>query len=170
MGVTVTIPPKARVRKPQKRFFANFLAGDYDFNQTWNTEQLVIKLDNNSVYLISRSKFSANIDEGVWLEGLKTEDEFPRYILQKKLKKGLSIYAEPSRCLNYDDDAEEMTYFQTSQKDDELLITFLGVQEQTAAMGFINPLITQVSFIIYQINQADWKDWYNKIYKGTFDL
>jgi len=169
MSVVVVIPPGARVRKPQKRFYANFFIGDYDFNQTWNTDQLVMTLDINSVYLIERRAFSANMTEGVWLGGLKTEDEFPKYILQKKYKKGQSIYAEPTRCLNYEDNSEEVSYFKTDQKDDELLISFIGVQKQTAAMNFVNPLITQVSFTIYQINQADWKDWYSEIFTGLFE-
>ena len=140
---------------------ANFGGGFYDFTTAGNTNQTVITLSESSIYLIDRDSFSANLEAGIWLEGQLTAADFPRFILTRKLTPDLSIYAEPSRCLNYKDNDEQLSYFKTDQKDDELLITFIGKIKQTASMNFAPQIISQVSFTIYQISEPAWIDWYN---------
>lgn len=162
MSVIVKIPEGARARKPQNRFVANFGLGVYDFELiAGNTNQLVIPLNPSCIYLIDRDGFSANLLDGVWLEGQLTADDYPRFILTRKLTPNINIYAEPSRCLNYKDNDEQLTYFKTDQLDDELLITFYGKVKQVQAMGMVAQLSTQVSFTIYQITEPEWVKWFN---------
>lgn len=161
MSIIAKIPLDSRVRTPQNRFAAPFGGGFYDFSIAANTNQLVFNLNPSCIYLVERDNFSANLIAGVWLEGQLTTAEFPRFVLTRLLTPDVSVYAEPSRCLNYKDNDEKVSYFKTDQIDDQLLITFIGKVKQTASMNFATQLITQVSFTIYQIGNPNWIKWFN---------
>lgn len=168
MSVIVKIPESSRVRKPQVRFSAPFAGGFYDYNIAANENQSFtpqLKLDKESIYMIDRRSFAANLAEGVWLEGQLTITDFPRFILTKKKKPNISIYPEPERCQNYKYDAEETTWIETADKNDELLITFLGKIKQTASMNLAANIIIPISFTIYQISEPAWIDWFHSPYR-----
>lgn len=147
-------PNGVRVRYPVARFIAPFGGGQYDFNQPFNTNQLLIPLENNSIYLIERINFYANVSEVAWLESAGAELPFFRLRFQNNPSN--SIFPEPVRCGNYIANGEQLVFFRNTRKDDDLLITFGGIINQVAATVGVDPILAQVNFTIYQIINEKW--------------
>lgn len=151
-------PNGSRVRYPVKRFSAPFVGGFYDFGAAGNTntDLLLIKLSPSSVYVMERINFFANVKDSDWLEGMDTEATFPNFVCSFKFNKSTSVWPEPVRCVNYIDNEEQVVFFRTSRRDEQLLITFSGRVKQTAGMVGINPLLAQVNFTIYEVTDSEW--------------
>src|SRR5690606_25361603 len=99
-------PQAVRVRYPVVRFSAPFAAGQYDFAQPGNTDQVLLPLESNSVYLIERINFFAQVAEADWLLSMDTAQNFPAFRLHYQNDDANSLYPEPVRCVNYIDNAE----------------------------------------------------------------
>lgn len=149
-------PKGTRVRYPAKRFSAPFAAGQYNFNQPGNTDQVLMTLQANSVYLIERINFFAAVGVADWLESMDTEVNFPAFTLRFKKSFNDSIYAEPVRCVNYIDNGEQLVFFNSTREQDQLLITFSGIVNQVAGMVGLDPLLVETNFTIYQITDQKW--------------
>lgn len=151
-----TNPNGSRVRYPVKRFSAPFALGQYDFAQAGNTDVVLTKLQANSIYCIERINFFAQVAEGVWLESMDTEVNFPAFRLHYQNDDSNSIYPEPVRCVNYLDNAEQLIFFWSTREEENLLITFSGIVNQVAGMVGIDPLLAEVNFTMYQITDQAW--------------
>jgi len=149
-------PNAVRVRYPVKRFSAPFAAGQYDFAQAGNTNQLLLTLQANSVYLIERINFFAEADEADWLRSMDTEANFPAFRVHYLNDDANSLYPEPVRCVNYIDNAEQLVFFWTTREDESLLISFSGIVNQVAGMVGVDPLLAEVNFTLYQITDQPW--------------
>lgn len=151
-------PNGSRVRYPVKRFSAPFVAGGYDFGGagTLNAGLLLYDLSPSSVYIMERINFFANVAESDWLGGMGAEATFPNFVCTMKYEKSASIWPEPIRCVNYIDNEEQVVFFRTSRKDEQLLITFSGVVTQTPGMVGVDPLLCQVNFTMYEITDQAW--------------
>lgn len=164
-------PNGVRVRYPVKRFSAPFAAGQYDFNQAGNQDIPILPLANNSIYLIERINFFAGIAEATWLESMDTEANFPFFKLHLLKSPATSIFPEPIRCVNYIDNAEQLVFFRSLQKDDTLLITFGGIINQVAASVGIDPMLAEVNFTLYQVINEEWaKKFIDPKYYDTLGL
>lgn len=141
----------SRVRYPPLRFAAPFLAGQYNFNQAANTDALLMKMSSNSLYLITAFSFFANVADSAWLESMDTKANFPAYRLRFKNGSAPSIFPDPIQCVNYVDNAEQLVYFDSGRKDEELLITFGGIINQVPAMVGQATIYAEINFTIYQI-------------------
>jgi len=151
-----TNPNGSRVRYPVKRFSAPLALGQYDFGQAGNTDQVLLEMQANSVYCIERINFFAQVAEGVWLESMDTEANFPFFRLHYQNDDANSIYPEPVRCVNYIDNAEQLIFFWSTRERENLLITFDGIVNLVAGMVGLDPLLCEVNFTLYQITDAAW--------------
>lgn len=149
-------PQAVRVRYPVIRFSAPFAAGQYDFAQPGNTDQVLLPLEANSVYLIERINFFAQVAEADWLLSMDTAANFPAFKLHYQNDDANSLYPEPVRCVNYIDNAEQLVFFWTTREDENLLISFSGIVNQVAGMVGIDPLLAEVNFTLYQVTDQKW--------------
>lgn len=159
MSVVAQIPINpngVRVRYPVKRFSAPFVGGQYDFNQPGNTDQLLYTLAPESVYLMERINFAANVSEADWLGSMASEADFPGFVVNLKSDQSASLWPEKVRCVNYKSNAEQLVFFRTTQKADQLLITFDGIVNQVPGMVGVDPLLAQVNFTMYEITNQPW--------------
>lgn len=149
-------PNAVRVRYPVKRFSAPFAAGQYDFNQPGNQNQLLLPMQANSVYLIERISFFAQAAESDWLLSMDTEANFPAFRLHYQFDDAHSLYPEPVRCVNYVDNAEQLVFFFSTRENENLLISFSGIVNQVPGMVGTDPLLAEVNFTLYQITDEAW--------------
>lgn len=149
-------PNAVRVRYPVVRFSAPFAAGQYDFAQPGNTDQVLLRLQANSVYLIERINFFAQVAESDWLLSMDTAANFPAFRLHYQNDDSNSLYPEPVRCVNYIDNAEQLVFFWTTRENESLLISFTGIVNQVAGMVGIDPLLAEVNFTLYQVTDEQW--------------
>ena len=159
MSIQVKIPlnPNAvRVRYPVKRFSAPFVAGQYNFAQAGNTDQLLLRMQANSVYLIERINFFAQAGEADWLLSMDTEPNFPAFRVHYRFDDAVQLFPEPVRCVNFMDDVEQSVFFYSTRENEELLISFTGIVNQVPAMVGIDPLLAEVNFTIYQVVNEKW--------------
>jgi len=159
MAIIAQIPinnNSTRVRYPVFRFSAPLGAGIYDFNIAGNTDQLLMPLQSNSVYLIERINFFAQAGEADWLESMRTPADFPAFTLRYQNESANSIFPEPVQCVNFVDNLEQLVFFRTTRDRENLLISFTGIVNQVAGMVGLNPLLTEVNFTIYQITDETW--------------
>lgn len=149
-------PNGARVRYPVNRFSAPFAAGQYNFAQPGNTDQLVMNLQANSVYLIEKVFFFGAAAESDWLTGMDTVANFPRFTLRYRNDAAQSIYPEPVRTVKYLNGVEQLVFFWSTREKEDLLITFTGIVNQVAGLVGVDPLLCEVDFVIYQITDERW--------------
>jgi len=149
-------PNAVRVRYPVMRFSAPFVAGQYDFAQAGNTNQSLLKMQANSIYLIERISFFAQCGESDWLLGMDTVANFPAFFLRYKYDDAHSLFPEPVRCANFKQNEEQSVYFWSTRENEELLISFTGIVNQVAGMVGIDPLLVEVNFTLYQIINEKW--------------
>ncbi len=150
-----------RMRWPVTRFSAPFANGQYSFNQPGNTNVTLMKLQSNSLYLISAFTFFANVAESDWLGSMDTAANFPAYQLRFQKSSSESIYPDPIRCVNYVDNADQLVYFASGRSADVLEITFSGIVNQVAGTVGVNPLLAEVNLSMYQITDQEFIKAYN---------
>lgn len=159
MSIISKIPDDSRARYPVVRFESDPLDGfaDYDWENAGNTNvTLMDDVTPGAVYLIERINFFANASESDWLESMKTPADFPRISIRFSRIGGGSIFADPFRCVNYVDNAEQLVYFRTSQKDDTIVASMYGKVAQVPGMVGKLTLLAQANFTIYEIRNAAW--------------
>lgn len=120
--------------------------GVYDFGVPANTDQIVIPLDRRFIYLIDMVSFSASIAEGVYLESIAT----PPQMTFRFTSAPYRIYPFPLPGINYKDGLNWSFFFQTTQANDNLLISMTGILNQVAATVGIPVINCYASFVIYQ--------------------
>lgn len=160
MSIAVKIPDNARVRYPVSKFTGSLVLGKYDFSVPANENIVLLEMNKESIYLLERINFSAQLNEGVWLKSQDTIANYPNFRLDFEKSLSASIYPEPVRCLNYLDNAEQLLYFQSRKAGDKLRITFTGKVNQVAETVGDAEISTQVSFTIYQIDDKNWINWF----------
>lgn len=164
MPVILQIPltvNASRPRFPVVRFSAPFAGGQYSFNQVGNTRVTLMRLQSNSLYLLSAFSFFANVSESDWLASMDTKENFPACQLSFKNGTSPSIYPDPLRCVNYVDNADQLIYFLSGRSEDILEITFSGIVNQVAGMVGVDPLLAEVNLNIYQITDQEFIKKYN---------
>jgi len=159
MSIIERIPTNSggvRVRYPVKRFFAPFVAGQYDFNQPANVNVPLMELQSNSIYLIERYSFFAQAAESDWLESMGAEANFPNFVVNYLKDSAESLFPNPVQCVNYQDNVEQLVFFRTTTVKETLLISFTGIVNQVAGMVGFDPLLAEVNLVIYQITDEKW--------------
>jgi hypothetical protein len=157
-----TRPGSVKPRFPVKRFQAVFDGGlgIYDFNATgvaaFNKNQVLIPINTNSIYLIERQSFYANVSESAWLEAMGAEADFPFFSLHFEKSAAKQVLEEPVWCVNFLDAVEQVSYYRTANTADNLLISFGGQVGQSFPMVGVDPVLAEVNFTIYQITDDKW--------------
>jgi hypothetical protein len=165
MSIISKIPDNSRIRYPVALFVSDNLDGSAQYN--WENAgnaavPLMTEMSASNVYLIERVNFFANVAESDWLESMIAPINFPRVSLGFNRIGGASIYAEPFRCVNYIDNAEQLLYFRALQNGDILTATMIGRIQQSAGMvGNLN-LRAQINFNIYEITDRKWINLYER--------
>lgn len=163
MSILAKIPRDSRVRYPVARFSAPFAAGVYNFSIPANENVVLLApMQVSTVYLIERINFFANVPEGVWLESQDTIANYPNFRLHFLNSPSESLYPEPVRCVNYIDNGEQLIWYASTRSDESLLISFAGLVNQVPATVGIPTLFAQVNFTIYQVQNAEWIELFNR--------
>lgn len=174
MSLTFKIPQTARFISTSSRFLAAFnnpTAGVYDFDTTTlpgnvNTNQVIIPLQPNSVYLIERMSIGADIGEAVYQESLSLPaalgDLLPTLRLSWLRGRGENIYAAPFPITQLIDNQEVAAWVTTSHSNDFLVATFRGTLNQVSATVGRVTINVYVNLSIYQVATS----WYNTHFKS----
>lgn len=164
MSVIKEIPKDSRIIQSVNLFTATFnnpTIGSYDFGVAANVGQTVIRMRPQSIFLLEKMSFSANIDEGDFLEAVTTTPQF----LLRRLIDGQSVFYKPIPIVSYIDGEDEIAYTWTKERvgtpgnqdnPDELIVDFTGVLAQTAALVGRATIRAQVTFKFYEIINSTW--------------
>jgi len=164
MSVIKEVPKDSRIIQSVNLFTATFnvpTVGAYDFGVLANVGQTVIKLRPQSIYLLEKMSFSANIDEGDFLEAVTTTPQF----LLRRLIDGQTVFYKPIPIVSYIDGEDQISYTWSKERTgtpgqqdnpDELIIDFTGVIDQTAALVGRVTIRAQVTFKFYEVTNSAW--------------
>jgi len=155
MSIIVQLPPGTQFYQPLARFTADFnspLVGGYDWDVAANTDQNLMEIRKNHLYLVERYSFSATINEGVFLAAVLT---VPTVGVRIPTESNRLIHPNPIPLVNYIDGLETMMYAYSDQ-DQYLTATFRGQLSQTADLVGISEVTAQVQFNIYEIKNGAW--------------
>jgi len=163
MSITYQIPHSAKYYSTSNTFTAAFnvpVLGKYSFsNVAGNELQSVIQMPYNSVLLIERCTIGGNISEGNFLDAINT---LPQFTLYRRIDNQI-VYPRSQPVNNYVDNKEIVAWVfaEKQQKGfagpvvpDELLITFTGLLDQTAALVGVTTIKIFVNFAIYIIQDT----------------
>ena len=156
MSISYQIPHQSHYLKTSNTFVANFnvpLVGQYSFTgNTTNVDQQVMELQQKKIYLIERVNIGGNISEQNYLDSI---DTVPTFRL-KRLQGKEAVYILPQPVVTYVDN-QEITAWITSEKgNDQLLMDFNGVLNQTIALIGVATIKIYVSFAIYIIENQEF--------------
>jgi len=125
----------------------------YDFNDpAIGNTQIVLETQPNTVYLIERISFAANLDQGIYLSALAAT---PRFRLKRKIA-AENIHMKEYYLVNYIDNQEMITWFQSDKTGDAILMEVTGRLSQTAEMVGFDPVVVNISFAIYAIEDKNF--------------
>lgn len=157
MSIHIEIPVDSKPIVTANSFTATFNAptiNRYDWGVAANLNNLVINLDQWSVYVIERVNFSMTVSESAYQEALIGGTE-PAISLKYQSNNQV-IFLTPQPFINYVDNLELLQYFWTTQNNDALLADFTGVIAQSAAMGAPATIDALISFNIYRVISHRW--------------
>jgi len=158
MSISQRITWRSLPIESYNQFYADFNTpvGQYGFTQqAANQNQLVIETNPNFIYLIDRISYAGSIDEGNWLESLGPGSTQPELRFNFLKSTGASLYPYPFPAINYKDNLEFSFWFYSPKKGDQLRISMTGVLNQVPDTVGIATIYAQVSFVIYQENNAE---------------
>jgi hypothetical protein len=145
------VPHKARFIPVVKSFSAPF-TGVYNFGTAANTDQTLLKLDSNIVYLISVYTVGGNIASEDYLSAINA---LPQFILKRR-NDNQTIRTDFIPVVQFEQNKEAMIFVDSRQADDELRATFSGILNQTAPLVGVDPVIITLSFSIFAIEDRDY--------------
>lgn len=158
MSLVFQIPPDSTFYPCEVNLVANFnvpTAGKYDFVIAANTNVLVLpRLKQNYVYLIERLSIGGNVSENIFLNAIENNPVFRL----KRLKGGESsqnIFPRGYAVINYMDNQDQVTWFESDKKNDEILLTVnSGLLNQTADLVGVTQIKLNLQYIIYEIRSV----------------
>lgn len=159
MSIPITIPVGANPIFTQNSFtttFNAFTPGRYDFTSDPNSlNNTVYVLDPNSIYIIEGVLFSMGSLEGDFQASIDPAAGFPKMKLTT-LRSQQQLFTNSFPLQNYLNDFEIVLFFHSTQKNDELLMSFEGLFSQSG--GLIGQLTytAYVQLIMYEITAAEW--------------
>lgn len=170
MGIAYQIPHHSHYITSSNTFEADFnvpVVGQYSFTgNTVNQNQQVMELQTKKVYLIERTNIGGTIAEENYLAAIST---IPTFRL-KRLQGNEAVYFLPQPVNTYIDNQEITAWLVSEKKNDELLIDFDGVLNQTVDLVGIATVKINVSFAIYIIeNQEFYTKFRDKLSKQIGD-
>lgn len=171
MAIHYQIPHKARYITISNIFHTDFGAytpGKYDFTTDIanNANVQSLKLANGSVYLLDRISAGGNVAGEDYLSGI---DTFPTVEVKRSLS-NIAEYVQPIPIVQYFDNTDCASWIYSDKKDDWMTLTFKGVLHQTPSMVGLVTLKIQISFHVFEINDAGYvREFRDKVVKsGTF--
>jgi hypothetical protein len=149
----ITFPFSNKLRYiPATNTFNAPFTGEYNFSIAANVGQSVIKLQANSIYIISSYSLGGNIPKEDFLSSIAIN---PAMVLSRKADKQ-GIYTRAIPLNHFYENREAMVYFESKTKDDELLVTFSGRLNQTANLIGVNPLKITLAFTLYAVDDPSF--------------
>jgi hypothetical protein len=155
MSINFDIPRSSIFHSSNNIFTANFNnpeIGKYSFLIPQNTDQPVIELKKNAVYLIERISIGGDIGEEIYFQSLEI---VPELILKRSISKE-RIYPKPLPVLNYADGSEITAWIISNKKNDILTITMNGLLRQTALLNGVLSIKISASLSIYEITNTSF--------------
>lgn len=170
MSLITKIPPRSRFEPISVRFTATYNAITpfrYDYTLQGspgalvNQDIQVTEIKNQSVYMLERLRFSFTIEDTQYSAAIGTNPT-PLLYLQIESQQKMLIYSKPWPINDFVRDNEHVIYFQTVQKNDNLIASFRGRINQTAPM-LPFPIVDGIlQANLYEIKNKDWIEEYNK--------
>lgn len=156
MSIINSIPHTARfisTTNLYRAWFNNPFLGGYDFEDPVNGNvQVVLETQPNTVYLIERISFAANLDQGVYLSSLSNT---PKLRLKRKVASE-NIHMKEYRLVNYIDNQEMVTWFQSDKQSDAIIMEVTGRLIQVPETVGVDPVVINISFAIYAIEDKNF--------------
>lgn len=148
------------------------VAGKYSFDIAANRNAVVLDLQLNSYYLIERMFISGNVPAEDFLAALDFSSGvslLPSITIKRKLHTA-SIHRLPLPVYQFTDSRETPMLFKSDKKDDQLLMSFTGQMNQTAALVGVNPLTVTIGLSIYEISEAGFNIGFRSALNPSFGL
>ncbi len=159
MSIPITIPLEANPLFPALIFSTTFNAitpGLYDFtNDPTNQKQVLITLNNASVYIIEGYLWSMSTDEGTWHTAINPTNGTPRLRLTT-LRSGQAIYTNDFPLINNLNDFEIVQFLHSTQSGDQLLVSYVAQFNQTGALIGVPILYGYLQIVLYEIQSTLW--------------
>lgn len=170
MGIAYQIPHQSHYITTSNTFEADFnvpVVGQYSFTgNVVNQNQQVMELQTKKVYLIERTNIGGTIAEENYLAAIST---IPSFRL-KRLQGNEAVYFLAQPVNTYIDNQEITAWIVSEKKNDELIIDFNGVLNQTVDLVGVATVKINVSFAIYIIeNQEFYTKFRDKLSKQIGD-
>lgn len=156
MSISLTIPTSAKPYLTDNEFSAAFnvpTLGQYDWGVAANVKQPVLTLTEGSVYIIERVCFSCDIAEEKFLDARNTTPLMQLH----KLDNNSQVFPTSQPFILYNKNLEEVFFFQTDLKEEQLAITFTGTLNQTPALVGDATIKANVQLLIYEVQNKDWQ-------------
>lgn len=144
--------------------------GKYDFTGTAaNKGQVLFSTVNTSIYVISSASFSATIPEGDFLGSIDVslKVNFPAWRLRIASDQTV-LHPLPFPVVSYYQNEPFETFIYSQQLNDQILIDFTGVLNQTGALVGITSIRAQISVTYYEIVDTHWIKEYRQQSKPDF--
>jgi hypothetical protein len=145
------VPHKSRFLPIARSFSAPF-TGIYDFGIAANTDAKLLDLQANTVFIISSYSIGGNIASEDYLSAINT---LPQFVLKRR-NDGQQIHTGTVPVVQFEQNKEAMIFFESKQGDDELRITFAGILNQTGDLVGVDPVIINLSFSIFAIEDNEY--------------
>lgn len=157
------LPHKARYIPSQNTFSAPF-TGLYDFNIAANVNQVVIKMAPGLTYFIDNYSFAGNITQEDFLSAINA---VPSMKLSRKNDSD-NVYTGVIPLNQFSSEKPATVFVSSNKGNDELLITFAGIINQTANLVGVSPVSFTVSLAIYAIDNNDFNKELSSVLSPSF--
>jgi hypothetical protein len=170
VSVQWKIPHQARFVSTANIFTATFnnpVVGAYDYGVAGNVNQVILRLQRNTVYLIERISVSGDISEENYTDALdlSVAARLPRLTLRKS-QDLMSVYESAIPLPGYVAQQEAAVFVRTQRDQDDLTATVTGRLNQTAALVGRADVRLTVSFAIYAMESTI----YNRAFEAQQNL
>jgi len=155
MSIPIAIPVSAQVIPTVNRFTATFNAptiNRYDFGIAANTDQLILAMENRSIYIIEQVAFSMDIAEADFENSINIVPQ----IRFTRAVPATQIFQAPLPFANYFDGLNTYMFFSGVGGNDVLQGTFTGILNQVPATVGKLTITANVQLQIYKINDQQW--------------
>lgn len=169
MSLITKIPPGSRFEPVSVRFTATYNAITpfrYDYTLQGspgpqvNLDVQVTEINHHSVYMLERLRFSFTIEDTQYSAAIGTNPT-PMLYLQLEAQQKELIYKNPWPINDFVRENEHVIYFRSVQRDN-LIASFRGQINQTAAM-IPFPIVDGIlQANLYEIKNKDWIEEYDK--------
>lgn len=161
--ITYKIPHKARFFPVS--FSAKFTLNSPIANGTYqgSTQQKILTIQKNSVYLLERMSLSANIPEDVFQQSLIITD-YPVLFFMKK-QESEPLYKYPFRIINYQHERDISTFLTTNRDNEDIICSISGILNQVPdTVGLFKiDINVQLNWFVMDMNS------YNKFFREELE-